>query len=97
MATLPNAVKHFLETGNIFSFVHFLFSMQGRKRFSGAKHFDRGKLFSNAKHFLKKLGHPRPLFKQTLQFLQQIYVKNDHPVYGAGIRTHDLQNSSLLP
>ena len=30
----------------------------------------------------KKIGHPRPLFrlfrlfKQTLQFLQQIYVKN---------------------
>ena len=31
------------------------------------------------------------LFKQTLQFLQQIYVKKcfDHPVYGAGIQTHD--------
>ena len=27
------------------------------------------------------------LFKQTLQFLQ--YVKSVHPVYGAGIRTHD--------
>ena len=24
------------------------------------------------------------LFKQTLQFLQQINVKNVHPVYGAG-------------
>ena len=35
------------------------------------------------------------LFKQTLQFLQ--YVKNVHPVYGAGIRTHDLQNVSLFP
>ena len=23
-------------------------------------------------------------FKQTLQFLQQIYVKNFHPVYDAG-------------
>ena len=39
------------------------------------------------------MGQPRPLlmfifgsFKQTpLQFLQQIYVKNVHPVYGAGI------------
>ena len=30
------------------------------------------------------------LFKQTIQFLQQINVKNVHPVYGAGIRTHDL-------
>ena len=39
------------------------------------------------------MGQPRPLlllifdlFKQTsLQFLQQIYVKVDHPVYGAEI------------
>ena len=35
------------------------------------------------------------LFKQTLQFLQ--YVKNVHPVYGDGIRTHDLRNVSLSP
>ena len=42
------------------------------------------------------MGQPWPLlllifgiFKQTLQFLQQIYVKNIHPVYGARIRTHD--------
>ena len=48
------------------------------------------------------MGQPRPLFclfsvffKQTLQFLQ--YVKNVHPVYGAGIRTHNLQNVSLFP
>ena len=35
------------------------------------------------------------LFKQTLlQFLQQISVKNVHPVYGNGIRTHDLLNRS---
>ena len=37
------------------------------------------------------------LFKQTLQFLQDINVKNIHPVYGAGIRTHNLRNMSLLP
>ena len=49
------------------------------------------------------LGHSRPilvfsrLFKQTLQFLQQIYVKNVHPVYGASIRTHNLQDVSLFP
>ena len=50
--------------------------------------------------FLK--GHPRPLFvyfwsfiKQTLQILQQINVKNVHPVDGAVIRTHGLL--SLLP
>ena len=34
---------------------------------------------------------------QTQQFLQQIYVKNVHPVYGARIWTHDPQNTSLLP
>ena len=60
-----------------------------------------GNQFGQTNFFLK-MGHPRPLFrlfsvffKQTLQFLQ--YVKNVHPVYGAGIRTHDLQNMSLLP
>ena len=38
------------------------------------------------------------LYKQTsLQFLQQIYVKNVHPECSAGIRTHDLQNMSFLP
>ena len=45
------------------------------------------------------MGQPLPLFvyfrhfKQTLQFLQQINVKN---VYGAGIRTHDLRKTLLL-
>ena len=34
--------------------------------------------------------------KKTLQFLQQINVKNIHPVYGAGIQTHDLRSMSLL-
>ena len=37
------------------------------------------------------------LFKQTLQFLQQINVKNVHPVHDAGIRTHNLWSTSLLP
>ena len=37
------------------------------------------------------------LFKQTAQILPQINVKNIHPVSGAGIRTHNLQNTSLLP
>ena len=40
------------------------------------------------------------LFKQTIQFLQQINVKkclNDHLVYGAEIWTHDLQNMSHHP
>ena len=37
-----------------------------------------------------------PLFKGKIQFLQQINVKNAHPVYIAGIRTHDLQDMSCL-
>ena len=58
------------------------------------------------KTFFKKNG-PSPasfsfifsLFKQTIQFLHQIDVKkfHVHPVYGAGIRNHNLQNISLLP
>ena len=53
------------------------------------------------------MGQPRPLFrfifglfKQTLlQFLQQINVNkcHIHPVYSAGIQTHDLSNTSSLP
>ena len=37
------------------------------------------------------------LFKQSIQFLQQINLKIFHPVYSAGIRTHDLSNMSRLP
>ena len=37
------------------------------------------------------------LFKQTIQFSQQINVKNIHPEYGAGIQTHNLSNMSRLP
>ena len=51
------------------------------------------------------MGHPPAsfsfifsLFKTNINtILQQIDVKNVHPVYGTGIRTHDLQNMSLLP
>ena len=49
------------------------------------------------------MGHPRLLFhlfsdffKQTIQILQQINVKNVHPVSGAGIQTHDLLSMNLL-
>ena len=55
--------------------------------------------FSDKVKTFLKMDHPRPLFrlfKQTLQSLQQINVKNVHSVYGAGIRNHDLQNMSLL-
>ena len=39
------------------------------------------------------------LFKQTIQFLQQINVKkcHVHPVYGTGIQTQNLLNMSRLP
>ena len=38
------------------------------------------------------------LFKQTsLQFLQQIHVKNVHLVDGDRIQTYDLWNMNLLP
>ena len=37
------------------------------------------------------------LFKQTFQFLEQKYEKNVHPSYGAGIRTHDLQELRSPP
>ena len=51
------------------------------------------------------MDHPRPLFRlvlvffkqTTIQCLQQINVKNVHPVNFAGIQTHDLQNMILLP
>ena len=48
------------------------------------------------------MGQPRPLSffglsKQTLQFRLQIKMKNVRPVYGAGIRTYDLSNTSRLP
>ena len=39
----------------------------------------------------------REVLKQTLKFLQQIYVKNVHPEYSAGIRPHRLRDMSLLP
>ena len=36
-------------------------------------------------------------FKQTMQFLQHINVKNGYPVYSTGIWTHDLSNVSRHP
>ena len=54
--------------------------------------------------FFKKWANPAsfsfifgPLKQTSLQPLQQIYVKNVHPVYGAWIRTHNLWNVSLFP
>ena len=53
--------------------------------------------------FKKKWANPSlffiyfRLFKHTFQFLQQINVKNVHPLFCAGIWTHNLWNRSLLP
>ena len=54
--------------------------------------------------FLKKMGQPRPLFhlftvfsNKHYNFYNKYMWKNVHPVYGAGIRTHNLWNMSLLP
>ena len=56
------------------------------------------------KIFLLKIGQPRHLFQlfsayQThiTNFTSNRCVKNVHPVYGAGIQTHNLWNMSLLP
>ena len=49
------------------------------------------------------MGHPGLFFHLFSAFqthiiiLQQINVKNVHPVYGAGIQTHDIWNMSVLP
>ena len=54
--------------------------------------------------FLKKWANPGLFFiyfwsfqTNIITILQQIYVKNVHPVYNTGIRTHDLWNISLFP
>ena len=57
-------------------------------------------------HIVLFLNGPTPasvsfifsLFKQTIQFLQQINVKkcHVHPVYGVGIQTHNLSITSRL-
>ena len=56
------------------------------------------------KFFLKKMGQPRPLFRLFSVFsnkhqynFYKYMRKYVHPVYIAGIRTHDLQNVSLFP
>ena len=53
--------------------------------------------------FFKKWANPGLFFVYFQSFqanntiLQQINVKNIHPVNGARIRTHDLRNISLFP
>ena len=43
------------------------------------------------------MGQPRPLYVYFRFFLQQINVKNVHPVNGAGIQNHNLSNMSRHP
>ena len=53
--------------------------------------------------FFKKWANPSLFFiyfrvsNHITNFTTNSYVKNVHPVYGAGIRTHSLWNMSLLP
>ena len=55
--------------------------------------------------WLLKMGHPRPLFRLFSSFQTNITILTtnicekcyDHPVCGTGIRTHDLQNTSIPP
>ena len=51
-----------------------------------------------------KMGQPQPLFHLFSVFSNKLYNfynkwmwKHVHPVYGAGIRTHDLSNKSRHP
>ena len=65
------------------------------------------KVFYEARNkvFFKNMGHPRPLFRLFSSFQTNITILTTnicgkcyvHPVYGAGIRTHNLQSMSLLP
>ena len=49
------------------------------------------------------MGHSHPLshllsvFFELILYLYNFIVKKVHPVFGAGIRTHNLLNASLLP
>ena len=49
------------------------------------------------------MGYSQPLFvyfqsfQKTLQFLQKNNVKFFHPVYSAGIQSHNFHNMSLIP
>ena len=46
------------------------------------------------------MAHPRPLFRLFSSFQTKITwnkCENVHPVYSAGIQTHDLRNMYLLP
>ena len=58
----------------------------------------------SCKRFFLKMVHPRPIFHLFSSFQTHITILKTnicekcyvHPVYGAGIRTHDLRNMSLL-
>ena len=52
-----------------------------------------GSHFDPSEHF----GKLDAILVFSIQFLQQIIVKNIHQVLGAGIRTHNISILSLLP
>ena len=57
--------------------------------------------FSIEMELFRNMGKPWALFRLFLVFSNNFYNKfmwkNVHPVYGAGIRTHNLRNVSLFP
>ena len=76
-------------TSDLHMSIKFIVSLASAKR-----HVFFKKRWANPGLFLFIFG----LFKQTIQFLQQINVTkcHVHPVSGAGIRTQDVWNVSLL-
>ena len=70
---------------------------EGQERVE-AKKLESGKslraVVNVIKLFWKNLGL---FYRLYLVFSNKYMWKNVHPVYGAGIRTHNLQNMSLLP
>ena len=66
-------------------------------------YFAKATSYNNIFTFLSFLmGHPWPLLRlfssvQTKITIFTMNVQNVHPVYDAGIRTHNLWNLSLLP
>ena len=53
--------------------------------------------FKNGPTRASFIAYLRSSQTNIISILQQKYVKNVYPVYGAGIQTHDLWNVSLFP
>ena len=75
------------------------------KAVSNYEDVDDGHVVEKACTFFKKWANPGLFFhllsvfpnKHHYKFYNKLMWKNFHPVYGAGIQTHNLRNMSLLP